>query len=116
MQIQRVYDLNPKRRGEYRVLVDRVWPRGVKKESLNLDEWLKQIAPSSDLRKWFGHDPTRWEEFQERYRRELEAQGDELARLAALASKKTLVLLYSARDAEHNQAIVIAKAIGEMEE
>lgn len=106
VESRRVYDLKPGEPG-YRVLVDRVWPRGVSRDSLRLDEWCRRIAPSTELRKWFGHDPKRWAEFQARYRRELADQAGELDRLRAIAQKQTLLLLYAARDPEHNQAVVL---------
>lgn len=106
IQIKRAYDVEASTPG-YRVLVDRVWPRGVKKEDLDLDEWRKEIAPSNALRKWYGHDPGRWDEFQSRYRDELEEHADELARLREIAEQQKLLLIYSAKDEERNQAVVI---------
>ncbi|HJT20333.1 MAG TPA: DUF488 domain-containing protein [Nitrospira sp.] len=90
-----------------RILVDRLWPRGVSKEEAALDEWEKDIAPSAALRKWFGHDPERWPEFQRRYRAELHRHIETLDRLRALARKRTVTLVYSAHDEEHNDAIVL---------
>lgn len=106
IQIKRVYDLEKSDSG-YRVLVDRVWPRGVRKADLDLDEWCKALAPSSDLRKWFGHDPARWDEFKRRYLDELSGKREEITRLANLAETGSLLLLYAARDQEHNQAVVL---------
>jgi uncharacterized protein YeaO (DUF488 family) len=93
----------------YRVLVERLWPRGVRKESLAMDEWAKDIAPSTSLRKWFGHDPERWVEFRRRYRSELSggAAAAALAQLAARAARETVTLLFSSHDAEHNNAVVL---------
>lgn len=91
----------------YRVLVDRLWPRGVKKEALELDEWCKEIAPSNELRKWFGHEVSHWDEFQKRYRAELSQHSDLLQHLRQAAGDQPLVLVYSAHDTEHNQAVVI---------
>lgn len=93
----------------YRVLVDRLWPRGVKKEALEVDEWLKEVAPSTELRRWFGHEPERWQGFVQRYRREL-SRGparEALERLAHLAREGPLTLVYGARDEEHNNAVVL---------
>ena len=89
-----------------RVLVDRLWPRGVKKQTA-LDQWMKDIAPSTKLRQWFGHDPERWPEFQRRYRAELRQHIQELDRIRALAKTQTVTLVYSAHDEEHNDAIVL---------
>lgn len=91
----------------YRVLVDRLWPRGVKKEELKLDEWCKEIAPSKELRQWFGHEPERWSAFQERYRQELAEKGDLIESLKSASDGRPLVLIYGARDAERNQAVVL---------
>ena len=104
--LQRVYDANQTDSG-YRVLVDRVWPRGVKKESLHLDEWAKDLAPSTELRKWFGHRPERWQEFRIRYRDELQSCGEAVERLLKIAARRRLVLLFGARDPEHNQAVAL---------
>lgn len=104
--LQRVYDATETDRG-YRVLVDRLWPRGVKKESLHLDEWAKDLAPSTELRKWFGHRPERWEEFKIRYRKELRSCDEAVERLLKTAARRRVVLLFGARDLEHNQAVVL---------
>lgn len=90
-----------------RILIDRLWPRGLSKEEVALDEWLKDIAPSTELRQWFGHDPARWPEFQRRYRAELHAHAAVLDRLRELAHKQVVTLVYSAHDAEHNDAVVL---------
>lgn len=90
-----------------RILVDRLWPRGVSKVEADLDDWMKDIAPSTELREWFGHDPARWVEFQRRYRAELRQHTDELDRIRDLARTKTVTLVYSAHDEEHNDAIVL---------
>ncbi|MEW9583991.1 DUF488 domain-containing protein [Paraburkholderia sp. DGU8] len=91
------------------MLVDRVWPRGRSKETLKLDEWLRELAPSAELREWFGHDPERWTEFQQRYRDELDS--DEMrARVQQLlkdAADQRITLVYGAKDEEHNQAVVL---------
>ena len=112
LRIKRVYE--PATPGDgARVLVDRLWPRGLNKEEAHLDDWLRDLAPSDDLRKWFGHDPQRFAEFQKRYERELEDEAartllDELARQAA---RGTVTLVFAAKDAEHNNAVVLARAI-----
>lgn len=90
-----------------RVLVDRLWPRGVKKETAAIDHWVKELAPSTDLRKWFGHDPERWEEFRRRYAAEIRAHPQELERLRELARQGPVTLVYAARDELHNDAVVL---------
>jgi uncharacterized protein YeaO (DUF488 family) len=94
-----------------RILVDRLWPRGVSKAEASLDNWMKDIAPSSELRKWFGHDPARWTEFQHRYRAELRQHAQELDRIRALAKKKTVTLVYGAHDEAHNDAVVLREVL-----
>jgi uncharacterized protein YeaO (DUF488 family) len=90
-----------------RVLVDRLWPRGVKKEKAAIDEWMKEIAPSAELRKWFGHDPERWPEFRRRYRSEIKGHPGEFRHLRELARKGKLTLVYAAHDEAHNDAVVL---------
>lgn len=90
-----------------RLLVDRLWPRGVRKDSLQMDAWLKEVAPSTELRKWFGHDPAKWDEFQRRYHAELDARPEVLEALLAAARRGRVTLLYSARDGKHNQAVAL---------
>ncbi|QGT78041.1 DUF488 family protein [Guyparkeria halophila] len=111
VRTKRVYD-PAEREGGYRVLVDRLWPRGVKKTDLKHDEWLKHVAPSGALRRWFGHDPERFDEFARRYRKELEG-NQEAERLAQIAAERTVTLLYAAKDQEHNHAIVLADYLSE---
>jgi uncharacterized protein YeaO (DUF488 family) len=113
--IKRAYE-DPAPADGYRVLVDRVWPRGRTKDALALDEWAKDLAPSAGLRKWFGHDPGKWRTFQERYRQELEApeQRQRLHDLLRTAAKGTLTLVYGARDEEHNQATVLRDVLSQM--
>ena len=106
--LKRIYE-PAKRTDGARVLVDRLWPRGISKERAKLDLWLKDIAPSTELRKWFNHDPKKWSEFQKRYKQELRSNPEPVKQLKALAKKKTTTLLYGARDEEHNEAIVIQK-------
>jgi uncharacterized protein YeaO (DUF488 family) len=110
VKIKRIYD--PAAPGDgRRVLVDRLWPRGVAKDEARIDEWLKEIAPSHELRKWFGHEPARWEEFRKRYREELKTHGEFMERLRAEAHKGTVTLLFAAKDAEHNNAVVIQELL-----
>lgn len=106
IEVARVYDA-PAPDGRVRVLVDRLWPRGVKKEDLKPDAWLKELAPTTKLRRWFNHDPERWNEFRRRFFKELEAKPDQLAKLRQVAGKQSLLLLYGARDEEHNNAIAL---------
>ncbi|HTI92162.1 MAG TPA: DUF488 family protein [Puia sp.] len=106
IRIRRIYDLSVKEDG-YRVLVDRLWPRGIKKEAGAFDEWAKDLAPSADLRKWFDHDPQHWPEFQKRYREELKANEAVKEFVKAHAGKKTITLLYAAKSEEYNHAIIL---------
>lgn len=107
IRTKRVYEA-PAASDGTRVLVDRVWPRGVRKESAELALWLKDVAPSTELRHWFGHEPERWPEFQRRYRAELERNPEAVSRLLELAKHGRLTLVYGARDTEHNQAVALA--------
>lgn len=91
-----------------RVLVDRIWPRGVSKEHAALTLWLKEIAPSDELRKWFGHEPARWAEFQKRYRAELDGNGEAVTQLRGLLGNGKVTLLYGAHDEAHNNAVALA--------
>lgn len=104
--LKRVYDA-PEKRDGCRVLVDRLWPRGLSKKSARLDYWLRDVAPSTALRRWFAHDPEKWNEFRKRYVRELEAQPEGVKQLRALARKGTVTLLFGARDEKHNHAVVL---------
>lgn len=106
--VKRAY-VDPAPDDGYRVLVDRLWPRGRSKEALTLDEWAPDIAPSAALREWFGHKPERWEVFQQRYRHELDAeeQQQRMRRLLADAKGRPITLVYGAKDEEHNQAVVL---------
>jgi uncharacterized protein YeaO (DUF488 family) len=92
----------------HRVLIDRIWPRGVSRERARLDEWACELAPSSELRHWFAHDPARFPEFRRRYESELAAQEEKLRDLRRIAREGTLTLVYGARDTEHNDAVVLA--------
>jgi uncharacterized protein YeaO (DUF488 family) len=110
IKIKRIYD--PPARGDgRRILIDRLWPRGVRKEGAAIDEWLKEIAPSDDLRKWFGHDPAKWKEFRKKYLKELEAKKDLLEKLRAESRGRTLTLLFAARDTRHSNAEVIRELL-----
>lgn len=106
LAVKRAYEQPASADGQ-RVLVDRVWPRGVKKEALELDDWLKDVAPSTKLRKWFGHDPEKWDEFRDRYFRELDAQPDAVAALLERGAKSKVTLVYGAKDTAHNQAVAL---------
>jgi len=105
IKIKRVHD--PVEDDGVRVLVDRLWPRGMSKERVRADLWLKDAAPSTALRQWFGHAPARWEEFKRRYFSELDARPDVVARLLELGNHDTLTLLFSARDRDRNQAVAL---------
>ncbi|HTJ55525.1 MAG TPA: DUF488 domain-containing protein [Nitrosospira sp.] len=110
IKLKRAYD-PPEPTDGVRILVDRLWPRGVKKEDAAIDEWMKDIAPSTDLRKWFGHDPERWEEFCERYAEEVSRHSDQLRQLRELAHKGPITLVYSAHDEAHNDAVALRNFI-----
>jgi len=113
IQIRRAYD-PAVRDGSRVILVDRLWPRGVRKSALKLDAWLKEVAPSTELRQWFNHDPKKWPEFRRRYRRELRGNLAALAPLRVAAAAGDVTLVYSAHDAEHNQAVVLKEFLDEM--
>ena len=104
--IKRVYN-NKTADGSYRILVDRLWPRGIKKIDLQIDEWNKEISPSPELRKWFDHKEERFEEFSKLYIQELMAKSDEINRLKLIAKTATITLLYGAKDPEINHAIIL---------
>jgi uncharacterized protein YeaO (DUF488 family) len=110
IQVKRVYD--PPAKGDgFRVLVDRVWPRGVSKAAAAVDLWMKEVAPTSKLRTWFGHDPEKWAEFRQRYRAELRERKAELAELKAHARRGRVTLVFGARDTEHNQAVALQEML-----
>jgi uncharacterized protein YeaO (DUF488 family) len=118
LRMERAMDIRLKRAYEpatasdgYRVLVDRLWPRGVSPEKARLDAWERAIAPSTELRRWFGHDPARFDEFRRRYVDELAAQSATLRELRRHARKEPLTLVYAARDTEHNEAVVLAQLL-----
>ena len=108
IKLKRVYDPSDKRDG-FRVLVDRLWPRGLKKEDANIDLWMREVAPSSGLRKWFDHDPEHWEEFCHRYAAELDERKDEIIFLRRKGEIGTLTLVYSARETKHNNAVALKR-------
>ena len=110
VKIKRAYE-EPASDDGARILVDRLWPRGLTKAKANIDLWLKDIAPSTELRKWFAHDPARWTEFQARYKDELKQHKDQLALLKQKAAKGPVTLIYGARDQEHNEAVVLLKLL-----
>ncbi len=110
LKIKRAYEKKAASDGK-RIYVDRLWPRGLSKEEFALDEWFKDLSPSDDLRKWFGHDPVRWEEFRKRYKEELKAHGDSLGKLRTEGKRGTVTLLFAAKDAEHNNAVVLKEIL-----
>jgi uncharacterized protein YeaO (DUF488 family) len=110
VRLKRAYE-PPTASDGYRVLVDRLWPRGVRREEARLDEWARELAPSAELRRWFGHDPERFEEFRRRYTDELAGQEEKLRELRRRARAGALTLVYSARDVEHNDAVVLAEIL-----
>ncbi|MDF7665254.1 DUF488 domain-containing protein [Bifidobacterium sp. ESL0745] len=111
--LKRVYEAAEDSDG-YRVLVDRLWPRGISKVKAKLDLWLKEIGPTTELRKWFGHDPAKFEEFAEKYRMELDANAETVGKLVAVCREQSRVtLLYGAKDPEHNQAVVLKEYLEE---
>jgi uncharacterized protein YeaO (DUF488 family) len=106
IKIKRVYE-KPDKEDGVRILVDRLWPRGLTKEKASIDLWLKDIAPSTELRKWFGHDPEKWKEFGKRYRDELKKNEEQVSLLKAQMKNGTVTLVYGAKDEEHNEALVL---------
>lgn len=110
IKLKRAYELAEPEDG-VRLLVDRLWPRGISKARAALTDWVKDIAPSTALRQWFGHDPARWSEFETRYRAELVAHVSALDRIRALAAHATVTLVYGARDERHNEAVVLREVL-----
>jgi uncharacterized protein YeaO (DUF488 family) len=107
IKIKRIYEQAAEEDG-FRILVDRLWPRGIKKETAKIDLWLKEVAPSNELRKWFSHDLEKWAEFKKRYAEELAAKKEMLKKIKQTEKEKgTITLLYSARDVEHNNAVAL---------
>ena len=106
IDVKRAYD--PPAKGDgYRVLVDRIWPRGIAKNDLQIDDWQKDLAPSANLRKWFGHDPGKWDAFKESYARELEERSEALEELVEKAGAGSVTLVFGAKDTEHNNAVAL---------
>lgn len=106
MHLKRAYEL-PEREDGIRILVDRLWPRGLTKEKAAIHLWLKEIAPSAELRKWFAHDPVKWKEFGKRYRQELKKNQAQVTLLKAQMKRGTVTLLYAAKDEKHNHALIL---------
>src|SRR5512135_1270108 len=106
LKVKRVYE-NASRGDGARFLVERLWPRGMKKEDVEMDGWLKEVAPSDGLRHWFAHDPLKWKEFQQRYRAELVKNPDSWRPIVEVGKREKVTLLYSARDTEHNNALAL---------
>ncbi len=113
IKLQRAYE-KPQDTNGYRVLVDRLWPRGIKKENLPLDDWLKDIAPSTELRKWFGHEVDKWDGFQEKFTQELDEHKAQLEQLLQAAGKQPLILVFAAKDEAHNNAVVIKQYLQQL--
>ncbi|HSB06611.1 MAG TPA: DUF488 domain-containing protein [Thermodesulfobacteriota bacterium] len=110
IQIKRIYEPASADDGK-RIYIDRLWPRGMKKGEVKIDEWLKEISPSDALRKWFGHDPSKYEEFKRRYTEELEKHWETLERIRKEAKGETVTLLFSAKDVEHNNATALKEML-----
>lgn len=111
VKLKRIYEPYLTKDG-YRILVDRLWPRGISKEKAHLDLWFKDIAPSTKLRKWFNHDPEKWSEFQKKYKAEIRANKVAFAMFKKIVKeKKTVTILYGAKDTEHNEAVVLTKLL-----
>ncbi len=110
IRLKRAYDA-PEPDDGCRVLVDRLWPRGITKEDAHIDLWLKDIAPSNELRKWFNHDPERWGEFRQRYRAEIEQQPETMEQLMAEIRKGRITLVYGAKDEQHNNAVALKEFV-----
>ena len=113
IQLKRAYE-KPERADGTRILVDRLWPRGLTKEKAAVDLWLKEIAPTTELRKWFEHDPKKWAGFRTRYRKELRSHQNQIERILRAAKHGPVTLVYAARDESHNEAIVIRDLLGAM--
>jgi uncharacterized protein YeaO (DUF488 family) len=110
IRIKRAYE-EPNAEDGTRILVDRLWPRGLTKEKATVDLWLKDVAPSTQLRKWFAHDPLKWTEFQVRYQEELKRSEEQLSRLRQEAAKGTVTLVYGAKDQQHNDAVILQRLL-----
>jgi len=112
IRVKRIYD-PPSRTDGKRILVDRLWPRGMKKDEARIDEWLKEIAPSNELRKWYSHDPAKWAEFKDRYREELAGQAELIGKLKAEGRRGTVTLLFSSKELERNNAVALKEFLRE---
>src|ERR1700756_4449056 len=110
IHLKRVYE-SPSRSDGCRILVDRLWPRGLRKEEVQIDLWLKEVAPSAELRKWFGHDPAKWQEFKKRYFAELDNRAPLVGKLTGRAERSVVTLLYGAKDPKHNNAVALQEYI-----
>lgn len=110
IKIKRIYD-EPVKTDGVRILVDRLWPRGIKKADVKIDLWLKEVAPSNELRKWYNHDVSKWSDFKRRYEHELVDKTAELDKIKQEAHKKTVTLLYAAKDTDHNNAVVLREVL-----
>jgi uncharacterized protein YeaO (DUF488 family) len=110
IDLKRVYD-PPANSDGRRILVDRIWPRGITKADLQIDVWLKDLAPSTELRKWFGHDPAKWDEFRKRYAGELEQRSEALEELVDNARAGHVTLVFSAKDTQHNNAVALKEQL-----
>lgn len=115
IKIKRVYE-KPAEEDGTRILVDRLWPRGISKKSARIDEWMKEIGPSDKLRKWFGHEPKKWQEFKQKYWRELQVKKDLTEELKRISESGTLTLVYSARDELHNQAVALKRFLNDLDD
>jgi uncharacterized protein YeaO (DUF488 family) len=115
IKIKRIYEPATVEDG-YRILVDRLWPRGVSRDAAKLDLWLREVAPSTELRQWFNHDPEKWEAFVTRYRAELDNNQESIDVLMCVTQRQTTTLLYSARDTEHNQAVVLQPYLRDLQD
>ncbi|HEY1268302.1 MAG TPA: DUF488 domain-containing protein [Candidatus Binatia bacterium] len=113
IKIKRVYEPSRPPDG-YRILIDRLWPRGLSKAKASIDEWRKDLAPSDRLRKWFNHEPKKWDEFRRRYHEELRPKAEELRELARKKRPGTITILYGARDKEHNNAVALKELLEEL--
>jgi len=110
LKIKRVYDPVSADDGK-RILIDRLWPRGIKKEKAHIDEWLKEIAPSNELRRWYSHDPAKWAEFKKRYRKEIAGEAERLKKIKVEARKQTVTLLFSSKELERNNAVALKEML-----
>jgi uncharacterized protein YeaO (DUF488 family) len=113
VKVKRVYD-KPAKSDGLRVLVDRIWPRGLKKSEARIDQWLREIAPSTSLRKWFKHDPRKWEQFKKKYAAELEEHREEVEKLARECRKRSVTLLFGAKNTAHNNALALKEYVEEL--